>query len=64
MKFLDLYMAFDRWTLSSEIGVAIIDIIDGDEIESLSADVSLVLYNYADYEVLGFDAEYVTLKTS
>lgn len=59
MKFLDLYMAFDRWTLSSEIRVAI---IDGDEIESLSADVSLVLYNYADYEVLGFDAEYVTLK--
>lgn len=59
MKFLDLYMAFDRWTLSSEISVAI---IDGDEIESLSADVSLVLYNYADYEVLGFDAEYVTLK--
>lgn len=59
MKFLDLYMAFDRWTLSSEIRVAI---IDGDEIESLSADVSFVLYNYADYEVLGFDAEYVTLK--
>ena len=59
MKFLDLYMAFDRWTLSSEIRVAI---IDGDEIESLSADVSIVLYNYADYEVLGFDAEYVTLK--
>lgn len=59
MKFLDLYMAFDRWTLSSEIRVAI---IDGEEIESLSADVSLVLYNYADYEVLGFDAEYVTLK--
>lgn len=59
MKFLDLYMAFDRWTLSSEIRVAI---IDGEEIESLSAAVSLVLYNYADYEVLGFDAEYVTLK--